>query len=193
MHLFAYGTNFRDFLARYPADLAIIDLNKEGCWRNFVRASDWHLLFYGPTAAIFTHSPAPAGHRIEAAAALQHLRNARTAFTVFDFSVVIGDHQMAWNILGQLENALVWQADSDLLKRAQTYRAAHAALSRGAYDEADPLFDSALRSGIVADHDLLILSLLRNRRKLLSRGDTAAAQTVSAGLARLALPQTPVR
>jgi hypothetical protein len=190
---FAYGTNFREFLARYPADIAIIDLNKEGCWRSFVRAGDWHLLFYGPTAAIFAHGPAPAGHRIRESAVLRHLRNAKTAFTVFDFSVVIGDHEMAWNILTQLETTLAWQADSKLLKRAQSYRAAHAALSRGDYDEAGSLFDSVLNSGVVADRDLLILTLLHSRWKLLDQGNTAAAQTVSAGLARLALRPAPVQ
>lgn len=190
---FAYGTNFREFLARYPADLAIIDLNKEGCWRNFVRAGDWHLLFYGPTAAIFAHGPAPAGHHVEAAAALRQLRNARFAFTAFDFSVVVGEYEMAWDILAQLETSLVWQADADLLKRARNYRAAHAALAAGAYDEADSLFSSALSNGVVADRDMLILTLLRSRRKLLDQGDTAAAQKVSAGLARLALPHTPAR
>lgn len=190
---FAHGTNFREFLARYPADLAIIDLDKEGCWRNFVRAGDWHLLFYGPTAAIFAHGPAPAGHRVEVAAELRNLRNARTAFTAFDFSVVINDYKMAWNILSQLETTLVRQADTRLLERAQSYRAAHAALSRGDYEEAESHFDSALSSGIVADRDLLILTLLHSRRKLLYRGASAAAQTVSVGLSRLALPQVPAR
>jgi hypothetical protein len=100
---------------------------------------------------------------------------------------------LAWNILAQLETTLMWQADTDLLNRAQTYRSAHAALARGAYDEANSLFDSALSRGVVADRDLLILTLLRNYRKLLDRGDTVAAQTVSSGLARLALPLPPVR
>jgi hypothetical protein len=190
---FAYGTNFREFLARYPADLAIIDLNKEGCWRSFVRAEDWHLLFYGPTAAIFALGTAHTGHRIGKSAVLQHLRNARTAFTVFDFSVIIGDYEMAWNILAQLETTLAWQADTTLLKRARNYRAGHAALARGDYDEAESLFDSVLSSGIVADRDVLILTLLHSRRKLLSQGNSTAAQTVSAGLARLALPHVPVR
>jgi hypothetical protein len=190
---FAYGTTFRYFLARYPSDLAIIDLNKEGCWRNFVRAGDWHLLFYGPTAVIFVRGPAPPGHRIEESASLQHLRNAKTAFTVFDFSVVIGNYGMAWNVLTQLETTLEVQADTTLLKRAQNYRAGHAALARGDFDEAGSLFDSVLSTGIVADRDLLILTLLHSRRKLLDQGNTAAAQTIRAGLARLALPHVPVR
>jgi hypothetical protein len=192
-YAFANGTTFSAFLARYPADLAIIDLQKVGCWRNFARARDWHLLFYGPTAAIFAHGPASAGHRVEDAAALLQLHNAGTAFTVFDFSVAVGDHEMAWKVLAQLETALEPQADANLLKRAQTYRAAHVALARNAQDEAEPLFESVLSSGVVADRDLLILTLLRSRRKSLDQGDTANAQTISAGLARLALPRAPAR
>lgn len=128
---FANGTNFSEFLARYPADLAIIDLQKVDCWLNFIRARDWHLLFYGPTAAIFARGAPPAGHYVEYAAALLQLQNASTAFTVFDFSVAVGDYEMAWKILAQLETTLEQQADPELLKRAQTYRAAHAARTRG--------------------------------------------------------------
>ncbi len=124
---------------------------------------------------------------------LQHLRNASTAFSVFDFSRVIGDYETAWNTLTQLETTLVWQADANLLKRARAYRSAHAALARGAYDEAYSLFDFALSSRVVADRDLLIMTLLRSRRKLLDGGDTAVALTVSAGLAPLALPHVPER
>ncbi len=58
---FAKGTEFEEFLARYPADIAIIDLQKVGCWRNFVRAPDWHPVFYGPTAAVsYAAHPSPA-------------------------------------------------------------------------------------------------------------------------------------
>lgn len=190
-YAFAYGTNFREFLARYPADLAIIDLNKTACWRNYIRANDWHLLFYGPTAAIFMHGPAPEGGHFEASAALHILRNAETAFSVFDFSVVAGDYDTAWKTLTQLETTLLWQADADQLKRAQNYRTAHLALSRSSYSEAASLFESALSSGVTADRDLLILTLLHSRKKLLDQGDTAAAQTVSAGLERLALHNVP--
>jgi hypothetical protein len=192
-YAFVYGTNFREFLARYPADLAIIDLNKTACWRNYIRASDWHLLFYGPTAAIFVHGPAPEGGHFEASAALRTLRNGETAFSVFDFSVVAGDYDTAWKTLTQLETTLVWQADADRLKRAQNYRAAHLALSRGDYSKAASLFDSALSNGVTADRDLLILSLLQSRRKLLDQGNTTAAKTVSDGLERLALKGVPER
>jgi hypothetical protein len=190
---FAFGSSFRDFLARYPADLAVIDLQKVGNWRNFVRANDWHLLFYGPTVAIFARGPTPSGHRIQEASVLPHLRNAKTAFTVFDFAVAAGDYAMAWNILAQLETTLVWQADADQLQRLQTYRKAHAALARGAYYEADLLFESALNSGVVADRDQLILTLFRKRRELLNQGDQAAVESVNAILAGLAVQHVPAR
>jgi hypothetical protein len=186
-YAFVYGTNFREFLARYPADLAIIDLNKTACWRNYIRASDWHLLFYGPTAAIFSRGPAPDGGHFEGSDALLNLHNAETAFSVFDFSVVAGDYNMVWKILTQLETTLLWQADADRLKRAKNYRAAHSALSRGDYSKATSLFESALNSGVTADRDLLILTLLHSQKKLLDQGNIAAAKTVGAGLERLAL------
>ncbi|MDR3541686.1 MAG: hypothetical protein P4L69_12085 [Desulfosporosinus sp.] len=188
---FAYGTNFAEFLARYPADLAIIDLKKFYCWRNFIRANDWHILFYGPTAAIFARGLAFKDRRVEKAVELQNLRNAETAFSVYDFSVVVGDYETTWRILAQLETTLIWQADKTLLKRAQTYRSAHIALSHGDYDEANWLFSLVLRNGVVADRDQLILTLLRSRQRLLDQGNKEAAQTIASGLARLALPNVP--
>jgi hypothetical protein len=77
---FANGRNFRGFLSRYPADVAIIDLQQVATWRNFVRAADWQLLFYGPTAAVFARGAGATGRPVERAAQLWQLRNARTAF-----------------------------------------------------------------------------------------------------------------
>ncbi len=123
-YAFANGRNFEAFLARYPADLAVIDLLKDACWRNFARARDWRLLFYGPTAAVFARR-ADSALVPQSAAALLELRNARTAFTAFDFATAVGDLPMAWRILAQLETTLVGQADPARLERARAYRAAH--------------------------------------------------------------------
>jgi uncharacterized protein HemY len=77
------------------------------------------------------------------------------------------------------------------LKRARTLRAAHAALARGAYEEAAALLDAVSAPGVVADRDVTILNLLHLRRALLQRGDEAAAREVDASLARLAPPHLP--
>jgi hypothetical protein len=189
---FTKGTEFEAFLTRYPADVAIIDLQKVGTWRNFVGASDWHLLFYGPTAAIFARGRVTS-QRVEEAAELLHLHSASTAFTAFDFAVGVGDYAMAWNLLDQLETSLAAQADDSRLKRAQSYRAAQAALARNSFDQAEPLFESVVHNGVIAERDLMILTLLRKRRSLLDQGDKVAADDVAAGLARLAARPTPAR
>jgi hypothetical protein len=55
------------------------------------------------------------------------------------------------------------------------------------------LFELALNSGVVADREQLILAMFRKRRSLLEQGDRAAAESVSAGLASLAVQQAPAR
>ena len=117
-----------------------------------------------------------------------NLRNASTAFTVFDFAVGVGDYGMAWNMLGQLETTLSEQADAGMLKRARTYRLAHAALARGDLDQADALFETALGGGVAGDRDVLILTLLRKRADLTKQGDSVAAKDVEVTLARLVVP-----
>ncbi len=41
-----------------------------------------------------------------------------------------------------------------MLKRARTYRLAHAALARGDLDQADALFETALGGGVAGDRDV---------------------------------------
>ncbi len=191
--VFANGTMFDAFLARYPADVAVIDLHKVNCWRNFVRSRDWHLLFYGPTAAIFRRGPDKAGQVVEEAGELLHLRNADTAFSVFDFATVIGDYRTAWTILERLETTLSPQADATLVRRDQNFRAAHVALARHDYDAAASLFELALSQGVVADRDGLILSLLHSRSAMQRQHNVKGLKTVEASLAQLVVPVLPAQ
>lgn len=186
---FANGTSFDEFLAKYRADVAVIDLLKVGCWRNFLRAPDWRLLFYGPTAAVFARRSIPVDQKnIEVAGELLELRNAGTAVAALDFALAAGGYDIAWNIIGQLETRLRSQADADDLLWIGAYRDAHAALIRGAYDDALRLFERSLTHPLIADRDRAIVALLRNRAARLQRGDTVGAEADTALLAQMALP-----
>src|SRR5260370_31729076 len=47
------GDTFDDFLRRYPADVACIDLLHVSTCPNFLKSPDWRLGFYGPPSAVF--------------------------------------------------------------------------------------------------------------------------------------------
>jgi len=79
----------------------------------------------------------------------------------FRFSIPAGDVSMAWQLLGQLETRLSALADAERLQRARDYRAAHLALADGALDRARVLLERLQATGVVADRDMLILSVLR--------------------------------
>jgi len=157
---FAHGRHMDGFIARYPADLAVIDLEKVACWRYFLRHPEWRLQFYGPTAAVFARGDG-AAEQAQSAAELLSLKAAGTALAAFDFAMAAGDVSMAWQLLGQLETRLSALADAERLQRARDYRAAHLALADGALDRARVLLERLQATGVVADRDMLILSVLR--------------------------------
>jgi hypothetical protein len=184
---FANGRRFAAFLAKYPADVAIIDLQKVGCWWNFLHAPDWRLLFFGPTAAVFARKTVATDQKeVQVAGELLELDNAQSALAAFDFALAAGAYDIAWKILDQIETRLRRQTDAADLARLQAYRAAHAALSRGALDEAHTQFERALAYPVAAARDQLILRLLRDRAKYLRRGELDAAQAVSVRLGQMA-------
>ncbi len=189
---FAHGRRFDEFLARYPADVAIIDLQKVGCWWNFLTAQDWRLLFFGPTAAVFARKTVAIDqNEVQVAGELLELDNARTALAAFDFALAAGAYDIAWKILEQIETRLRRQTDAVDLARLQAYRAAHDALARGALDEAHQQFETALNYPVVADRDQLILVLLRERARHLRRGELDAAQALGSRLAQIAVTVAP--
>ena len=56
---FTLGQSVDDFMRRYPADTAVIDLLNKATWRSFLASPDWRPVFYGPTAAVFVKRSAP--------------------------------------------------------------------------------------------------------------------------------------
>jgi hypothetical protein len=185
-YAFAEGKSFEDFLARYPADTAIIDLARFGTWRNFLQSRDWRVVFYGPTAAIFVHRTVP-DDRLAAGIAparFADLRNAQTALDVFNFAVVTEDYRTAWLALRQLETTLRHQIDRDRLARALALREGHAQLRGGDFNRALTLFEQASARPIQGWREAVVLRLLRER----AAGKPADAVRLEAALRELALP-----
>ncbi|MBI5719985.1 MAG: hypothetical protein HZC37_20115 [Burkholderiales bacterium] len=160
---FTHGERFETFLAKYPADAAVIDLEKAPVWRRFVRERDWQPLFYGATAAVFvrrTASPDLAAP-LQAAERLRVLRNARAGERVFAFATHVGDYATAWQVLAQLEGPLGARLDAQTLTRMRDYRFAHAALLAGRHDEALPALEQALAGVVASERERTLLRLLR--------------------------------
>lgn len=159
---FTVGRSFEAFLEKYPADVAVIDLVKTDCVRNFQRSPAWRLAYYGPTAAVFVR----AGVALQDGAAavspdrFSRMSNARAALQVFDFARDVGDFATAWLVLEQLETRLRRQAPTDALEAAVAYRGAHRAIRAEDYRDARTLFDRAFRSQSPGDRDRQIQELL---------------------------------
>jgi hypothetical protein len=157
---FANGEGFADFLRRYPADTAVIDLAKPGAWRNFLAAPEWRLVYYGPTAAIFVKAAGAPDRRVVERARFDDLRNGGTAAHVFDFAATADDHATAWTVLGIIEGRYPGHVQTTWLEKARALRGGHAALARGEFTAARALFDLALRGRLHAARDAAILALL---------------------------------
>lgn len=101
---FTEGEIFHEFLRRYPADLALIDLSRTRVLDNFLSAPDWRLAYYGPVAAVFVREPrdlTQADH-VAKRASFDSLPSPSTAFQLFEFAIRIGDVEAAELIFGQL-------------------------------------------------------------------------------------------
>ena len=185
---FSEGDTFDDFLRRYPADVASIDLTHERTWRHFLASNQWRPVFYGPTAVVFVKKDANYSGQLTSATG--DLRNAFTAFHVFDFAAVIGDHRNAWAVLDQIETRLIHQASDEDLAEARAYREGHRALRAGDWPRAKSMFDTAFRTKQEGDRDRRIRILLANIDSLRAQGkeaETAALQSRVRGM--LAAPE----
>lgn len=183
---FVNGESFEGFVAKYRADLAVIDLEKRPVWRGFARARDWQLLFYGPTAAVFVRrGAAPESERraLRVAESLATLRNANTLLRVFEFATYIGDHRSAWRLLDRLDGPLAGAVDAERLAAARGYRAAHRAAREGAYADAYAQLDRALQGKVPSDRDRALLTLLRALAS--GRLDGAERARIEGGMLRL--------
>ncbi len=110
-HAFIHGRDFEGFTTRYPADAAVIDLDKPLLLERFLAAPQWRLAFYGPTSAVFV----PAGREVppidaDLATRFAHLRNAGTALRVLAFAERVGDAATADEVRRQLAGPLRIQA-----------------------------------------------------------------------------------
>ncbi len=190
---FAHGRHFEEFIAKYPADTAVIDLTKDLCWRKFLRAPGWRPAFFGPSAVVFVRDSVKsdqltvdvAPHRFE------ELRSADAAVRAFWFAAAIADFKTAWQLQSALDTRLRRQVlETDALS-AQRYREAHAALRSGDFARADRLFLAALTPERMSDRDRLIRTFLDGMATIAREGrPPAEAEPLKAALARLAAPES---
>jgi hypothetical protein len=195
---FTDGEIFDEFLRKYPADVAVIDLTKELTVRHFLNAPNWRLVYFGPTAAIFATSAVtiPAAAIAVAPDRFRELRNPATAERVFHFATLAGDFRVAWQALDQLEARHRRSVETDVLRSAEAYRDAHRAIRSGDFVRARQLFAAGLRGPVVSRRDARILELLRTVDQTQRSPATAAA--IALELKELAAedpkdPRSPLR
>ncbi len=157
---FTTGAEFKGFLRKYPARVAVADLAQPAVWRNFLKAPGWRLMYYGPTAAIFASGNAPIAKPDSGIERFRDIRNASVALRVFDFAVRVADYRSAWVVLATVDRHLAWQADPNDLRAARDYRAGQVELRARRYDKAIQYFDTAFRNKQAGERDLAIQTLL---------------------------------
>lgn len=190
---FARGEAFAEFLEKYPAKTAVIDLAKRECVRNFLRAPDWRVVFYGPTAAVFVQKSVslPETASRFAPERFASLRNGVTALRVFEFAAAVGDDATVWRVLRQLETRLRWQVDAVDLRAAVAYREAHQALHAANYAAARDLFNQALRDKTIGDRDGLILLFLDRMDAAVAQNKASDVEIYRPALEKLAARMEP--
>ena len=182
---FTTGEQFEGFLAKYPVRVAVADLGQPAIWRNFLKAPGWRLIYYGPTAAIFTKGDTRVPKLASELERFRNIRNAPVALRAFDFAVRVADYGTAWTILDGVDRNLAWQADSNDLRAARDYRAGQVELRAGRYDTAIQYFDTAFRHKQAGDRDLAIQTLLLAIQRARSTGADQEIPQFAEALRRL--------
>ena len=188
---FTTGEQFEGFLAKYPARVAVADLGQPAIWRNFLKAPGWRLIYYGPTAAIFSNGAGLIPDPASGVERFQNIRNAPVALRVFDFAVRVADYRAAWTILDGVERNLAWQADPNELRAARDYRAGQVELRAGRYNAAMQFFDTAFRHKQAGDRDLAIQTLLLAMQRARSTGAEREIPQFAEALKRLQAEPAP--
>ncbi len=184
---FSMGEGVEEFVRRYPADVAVIELLHEPTWRSFLKSPDWRPVFCGPSAVIFARKTAAYQSEFRFETGL--LKNADHAIRVFHFALAMGDYSAAWAILNRLETALKHQAITSELEAALAYREGHRALRAGDWSRAQTQFDLAVTEVDEDERLRLIRIFLGNIRTLRAQGNVEQTRTFEAALAKLAAPE----
>ena len=187
LYSFSTGKVFTEFQQKYPADTAIIDIDRIGVLKNFLQSPEWKLVFYGPTSAIFTPRTV-ADDKFPAAFAkyrFDRLRNAQTALNVFDFATVIGDYPTAWKVLAQIETTLRPQIDRESLQRATALRDGYRLLATRDYDRAQAMFLLASKRPMQGWREPVIVKLIEGRTSAVASGNLADVARHDAALREL--------
>lgn len=184
---FSMGTSFDDFLRRYPADVASIELLHVLTCRNFLRSPDWRLVFYGPTSAVFVRRSLNFEGKWKSAG--EGIRNAGNAIQFFYFATEVGDFNVAWSTLDHIETRLADQASADDLAALRAYREGHRALRANDWAHARTMFDQAFAHRIPGDRDQLIRIFLHDIELLRATGKAGETGTFEAALKKLAAPE----
>ncbi|MDQ6840017.1 MAG: hypothetical protein M3137_17235 [Actinomycetota bacterium] len=188
---FATGSDVAGFVARHPANVAVIDLLKANTWEEFLRLDGWHLAFYGPTAAVFVRDAH--GGLLDNADPLWQwrsgLRNASTTLNVFEFATYFGDYPTAWRELDRLRGPLSHQlGDSGRRGAANDYQLGYQALNAGNYTDASTLLRRGLTGRPVSAHDARVVDLLDRLVQARATGDQAGVTALARSVADLAYP-----
>jgi len=165
---FVSGEDFDAFLHKYPGpQIALIDYAKGPLLRNFARSTQWHLVYIGPSAAIFVRQDSEAQRRIrtEPAPGLATLRNAAGALAIFEFARFAGDYRAAWTVVDRLQSALEVQGRhaglSGPIAAAGDYRRAHQAARNADHGQAFELLNRSLNGKVISANEQTMLALLR--------------------------------
>jgi hypothetical protein len=184
---FSMGDSFDDFLRRYPADVANIELTHVFTCRNFLKSPDWRLVFYGPTSAVFVRRSLQFEGKRESAGV--GIRNADNAIRFFYFAAEVGDFSVAWSTLEHIETRLAYQATAGDLAALRAYREGHRALRSNDWAHARTMFDLAFARRSPGERDQLIRIFLRDIELLRAKGRAGETGTFEAALHKLAAPE----
>jgi len=100
---FHAGRSVRGFLRNFPFEVCCVRYECRGLVTWFLRAPDWKIAFYGPSAAVFARRNIPLTEGVpRAGQGIEGIKNITQALFVFDFAARIQDWDSARRVLADM-------------------------------------------------------------------------------------------
>jgi len=119
---FHSGRGAREFLKKFPFEVCCVRYECRGLVTWFLRASDWKIAFYGPSAAVFARRdiPLPSGVP-RVGQGIEGIKNINQALFVFDFTARIGDWGSTRKVLAGMRERFKCPNHGDKIQKASDW------------------------------------------------------------------------
>ncbi len=174
---FEAGKRFSSFVKNFPCNVFVVKHRFRQLVDQFLRAPDWKVGFFGPTAVVFLSNevalPQEAGAFAEDR--FEKLKSPKAAFDVLGFAMKAGDFASAEAILETMQHDIRFVPFKKEVAEHSRYRDSMIAYRGGELDRAIRGLEACRQGGVIWNNRLLVTLRNHETSRLAREGNGEAA------------------